>query len=216
MPELSKPAQRRRASLFNDLRSGDAGPGVRVFVSLALGALLFGLAAGMACSLAAVSPGFGRPGARGGRIIVSVPEGIVLASFLFAAVAYLVVLCWVWSRPLRQRGFWLAGALTVGIWVVTITLCIGCAEFITRDDELAIFAVICVGIAATLLAWLQIWRRYGQGRPVFDAAGQFDVRCPSCGYSMIGLYDTRCPECGEELTLDQLLLRQGFEKTLPR
>ena len=68
----------------------------------------------------------------------------------------------------------------------------------------------------TLLTWVQVWRRFGQGRPAFDAAGQFDVRCPTCSYSMIGLYDTRCPECGERLTLDQLLLQQGFDETRQR
>ena len=150
---------------------------------------------------------------RRGRIIVSIPEGFLLVSFLVASVVYLVALYWVWSRPMRRPGFWLAGALTVGIWLITIALCIGCDMCFSHDVELVVFAVICMGIAATLLAWVQVWRRYDQDRPVSDAAGQFDVRCPSCGYSMIGLFDTRCPECGEKLTLDQLLVRQGFDKT---
>ena len=129
-------------------------------------------------------------------------------------MVYIVVLHWVWSRPLRRREFWLAGAMTVGIWLITITLCVGCSVFMPfYEEELVILAVVCMAIARTLLVWAQAWRQYGQGRPVFDAAGQFDLRCPSCGYSMIGLYDTRCPECGEKLTLDQLLLRQGFAKT---
>jgi len=204
-------AQKRRTSLFADLRSGDAGPGVRVFVSLALGSLLCGLAAGIPCYLAVISAAFGRPGMSGNRFVVSVKEEVLLVSFLLAAVVYLVALYWLWSKPLHHRGFWLAGALTVGIWLVTIPLCIGCEVFLARDEELVIFAVVCMGIAATLFAWVQVWRRYGQGRPVLDAAGQFDVRCPACNYSMIGLYDTRCPECGEKLTLDQLLQRQGFD-----
>ena len=216
MSEPKTPAQHRRTSLFNDLRSGDAGPGVRVFVSLALGLLLCGLAVAIPYLLAAISPVFGRWTWSRTRHVVSVKEEVLLVGFLVAGVMYLAALYWLWSRPLRQRGFWLAGAMTLGIWLITITLCIGCDVFIGRGVELAIFAIICMGIAATLLAWVQVWRRYGQGRPVFDATGQFDVRCPACSYSMIGLYDTSCPECGEKLTLDQLLLRQGFEKTPPR
>ena len=200
--------------MLEDLHSGDAGPGVRVFVSLAVGALLCGLAAGIPCFLALLTLMSTVAGRR--RIVVRVDEELLLASCLVAAVAYLVALHWLWSRPLRRRGFWLAGALTVGIWLVTIVLCVGCEVIFSYDEELVIFAVICMGIAATLLAWVQAWRRYGQGRPMLDDTGQFDVRCPSCSYSMIGLYDTSCPDCGDELTLDQLLLRQGFDKTVRR
>jgi DNA-directed RNA polymerase subunit RPC12/RpoP len=43
---------------------------------------------------------------------------------------------------------------------------------------------------------------------------QVDVRCPDCGYRMVGLFDTRCPECGKQYALDELLARQGFERPL--
>ena len=77
MSELKKPVPRRRASLLGDLRSGDAGPGVRVFVSLALCSLLGGLAMGTTCFLAAISPASGRPGMRGGRLVVSMQEEVL-------------------------------------------------------------------------------------------------------------------------------------------
>ena len=213
MTEPNTTAERRGTSLLADIRSGAAGAGVRAVVSAALGFLLCGLALVMSCVLAAMSSAFGHWSWARHRDILLVEDEALLVSFLIAGAAYLAALYWIWSRLLHRRGLWLAGAATVGVWVVAVALCIGSAAVIGDDEGIAMSVVMWFAVAATLVVWVQAWRRYGRGRSAFDSAGQFDVRCVSCGYSMIGLYDTRCPECGEMLTLEQLLLRQSFDKT---
>ena len=213
MTEPGPPAQRRRASLLEELRSGDAGPGVRVFVSLALGSLLCGLAVGVPYVLMTSSTVFGLPAdMKWGRSLGSVEQALLLAGFLIAAVVYTALLCWVWSRPMDRREFWLAGAQTVGIWLITGALCFGSNVFMPFEEvKLVILAVVCVAAARTLLIWADAWRQHSRGRSAFDA-DPIGVRCPTCSHDMTDLCNTRCPGCGEALTLDQLLLRQGFEE----
>jgi hypothetical protein len=61
------------------------------------------------------------------------------------------------------------------------------------------------------LALLTKYHRYVGGRALYDANGVLDLRCPACGYSMVGLKEARCPECGQEFTLNELMARQDFE-----
>ena len=42
-----------------------------------------------------------------------------------------------------------------------------------------------------------------------------DVRCPECGYSMVGLSQCNCPECGANLTIDELIRRQNYRAISP-
>ena len=71
--------------------------------------------------------------------------------------------------------------------------------------------LICLAASSVLLIWLQAGRRYTRRRASATAAGgALDLRCPSCGYRMVGLRESRCPECGTEYTLEELLARQHF------
>lgn len=62
-----------------------------------------------------------------------------------------------------------------------------------------------------MIIWVEAARRQARGVPVRDRRdGALDVRCPACGYRMVGLHESRCPECGTAYTLDELLGRQHF------
>jgi hypothetical protein len=208
MPEPRIPDRAPRTSLWQELRDGTAGPGIRVFVSLAAALLLTGLASAapyfISLLFPSLRPRFNYPG--------SVEVFPLFACALAASVAYFGVLHWIWDKPLRKRGFWYSAALSFGIWTVSFAACVGVAIALPGDEEFVIFAVLCSAGAATLILWVETWRRYGRGRPQLTDQGKFDVRCPKCDYSMIGLTESRCPECGVQFTLDELLSRQGFER----
>jgi hypothetical protein len=76
--------------------------------------------------------------------------------------------------------------------------------------EVLFSALLCLGGAAVLLIWVQAARRHAHGPLLRDPDGVLDVRCPTCGYRMVGLHESRCPECGTAYTLDDLLSRQEF------
>ena len=238
MSEPTIPALRGVTSLRQDLRSGAAGPGVRLLVSLALAALVSGLAAGIPYLVAVVgalvfdqqidrwTDEFGQPGSQWGRVVVTVNGEIIVLSFLLATAVYVALHDRLRPPPLPGRsagrlaigrtgalaaGLWRAVGLTALIWLVT-GACIAGVGLVSGPEQMGVFAAVCLGTGATLLVWVDLWRRYGRGRPALDADGQLDVRCPACRYSMIGLYDAHCPECGQRSTLGQLLRRQGFEQ----
>ncbi|HEY3244847.1 MAG TPA: hypothetical protein VGM03_16010 [Phycisphaerae bacterium] len=61
-----------------------------------------------------------------------------------------------------------------------------------------------------LAAWLSgtawIWRTH---RPAPGALTHLEgaIRCPDCGYSLVGLREVRCPECGWSSTVDDIVGR---------
>jgi predicted RNA-binding Zn-ribbon protein involved in translation (DUF1610 family) len=77
------------------------------------------------------------------------------------------------------------------------------------EEEFLIAATICGGAAGLIWIWLPVIFS-SESRTVRSESGHVDVRCPACGYSLIGLRELRCPECGEQFVLDDLLARQGF------
>ena len=78
-----------------------------------------------------------------------------------------------------------------------------------------IAAVIVAGGAATIaIAATTVYHAVG-GRRVVDRAGAVRVRCPDCGYSMVGLESTTCPECGVRYTVDELIRAQGYQMDEP-
>ena len=198
------------------LRSGDAGPGVRMLVSLALAVLLCGLAAGAPWVLAVITglASVARQGPAWDATVAWVDDAVLYVSVLGAAVVYMALLHWVWTPSLDHHGRWRLSAWTAWIGLVTTALSQVCDWSIAPDATVAVFAVVCLGTAATLLTWVQVWRRYAQIRPAYHVRAGGEVRCPTCDQSMTDLFDTCCPGCGEQLTVDQLLLRQGFE--MPR
>ena len=196
-------------SLWRELADGSAGPGVRVLVSVASAWLLGGLATLVSYFLtlrvlwADTGRGVGWRALR---------HESFLAGLIVGGIMWVVLLWWIWSRPLRQRGLWFSGAMTVGVWIVTAALCVAADVCLRRDEHYVIFGIISIAIAGTLLLWLQAWRLRHCGRPrIHPDDGLLNVSCPECDYRMVGLTESRCPECGSQYALDELLARQGFE-----
>jgi len=195
-----------------ELADGTAGATMRIIVSLATGcvltaaACLFAFVWGISQSGSSPTPSWAGP-----RHWVHVSDDAIAFCLIIAGVAYLPALFWIWSRHRRARGIWLGAAMTVGIWIVAIGLMALADEMIVGDDGVLMVGVFFVAVAVTLTIWLQLYRRYVGGRPLYSADQRIDLRCPKCGYRMVGLREARCPECGTEYTLDDLVAQQDFE-----
>jgi hypothetical protein len=196
-------------SLWRDLADGSAGPVVRAGVSLALAPLV----AGLACLGSWVVAGFVPQWSNRWSGGYAPREELIGGMLLLSPIPYVLGLIWIWTRSRhRLQEFWKAGLYTVLLAVVAVVLCFAIAVFDTlrASFEVLTGAVICLCGSGAILVWVQSARRYVRRRPLRDPDGLLDVRCPNCGYRMIGLHESRCPECGTAYTLDELLVRQEF------
>ena len=204
------PLPRRAPPLWREVADGSAGAGVRAVVSVALAPLL----AGVACFASFVLAGVAPSGSSRGRSNVSPSDELVGCMLGLAAAAYLAALAWIWTRGrLRALALWRAGVLTLAGIALAIVLCVAIddSQQLRGSQEVLIGAVVCLFGGALILLWLQSVRAFLRGKPTHDPAdGALDVRCPSCGYRMVGLRETRCPECGTAYTIDELLGQQEF------
>ena len=200
----------RPPSLWGELADGSAGPVVRTAVSFGLAPLLAGLAFVGSYALAEWVPAWSY---RWNGLVRPTDE-LVGAMLTFAGVGYLLALMWVWTRGRRPlHEFWKAGVVTAVVAVVTTVLCIMIAESPAwrGGEEVLVGGLVCLGGSGAILAWVQAGRKYARRQLTATAAdGALDLRCPSCGYRMVGLHESRCPECGTTYTLDELLARQPF------
>lgn len=205
-PPPSTPEADAPASLLRELADGSAATGVKVAVTVALAPMAAGLA--LLLSYVFALWGWGSPYA---SIDYTIPSDEVLAGLMVAAgLLYLAAVAWIWTRP-RHRSLWGAALLTIGIAAVTTVLCVLAEQGARGAEEVVIGGIVCVAGAAVVLTWVQAARRFGRAVPMRDRRdGALDVRCPSCGYRMVGLHESRCPECGTAYTLDDLLARQHF------
>jgi hypothetical protein len=183
---------------------------VRTVVSLALGGVFAAGALVLSFLLAAVVPAWSDSYRRG----PSPTDELVATMLALTSLLYIGALVWIWTRNPRnpRHEFWRALWMTVLVAATVVVL----GFFIDNSDtfrgafDVLISALLCLGGAAVLLIWLQAVRRFARGRPLRDPDGLLDVRCPTCGYRMVGLHESRCPECGTAYTLDDLLSRQEF------
>ena len=201
---------RTQPPLWRELAEGSAGAVVRAVVSIALAPLLVGLACFGSYVLAGIAPGL----ASGGRGYFRPSDELIGCMLGLAAVAYLASLSWIWTRGrLRVLALWRAGVLTLATVALVIVLCVVIDEtrLLRGSEEVLISAVVCLAGGAVILMWLQSVRAFLRGKPLHDPAdGALDLRCPSCGYRMVGLRESRCPECGTAYTIDELVARQEF------
>jgi hypothetical protein len=213
----SRPAPQGR-SLWRELSDGSAGWVVRAVVTVVVGALLSAACLIGAYLLAAMFPQMFDRGFRygwtiqGSRRGVYPDDALVAWLFVIAGLLYLAAIAWIWSRILKKhRALWYAAIATIIITSVTIAAAVLAEDLLGGDEELVLTGIAFLGGASVLLLWVEVWRRWGRGRPVTNEQdGLPDVRCPTCGYRMVGLYESRCPECGTAYTLEDLLGRQEF------
>ena len=210
LPTPPPPAGEESPSLWRGIADGSAGPGVRAGVSVALAPLL----AGVAFFGSYVVAGWAPRWARSWNGMFYPSDEIVGAMLVLAAAGYVACLCWLWTRGQRRMNeFWKAGMLTAALTLLTtiVGLFVEESRMFRGAEEVLIAGVVCVGGAAAILVWVQAAHRFARRRPLHNTQdGALDLRCPSCGYRMVGLHESRCPECGTAYTLDELLARQHF------
>ncbi len=127
-----------------------------------------------------------------------------------ALMVWLGFLGWLWGRVRLKRGLLKAVGQTAGIAVATVVfgLCLGSEWF--RNAEVLIVASVLLAIGGVMLVWTAALARAASRRVAITTSGEVDVRCPCCGYLLIGLRELRCPECGETFTIDGLIRAQGY------
>lgn len=211
-PPIPPPADDRLppepATLWRELADGSAGWGVRVVVTLAIGAALAGLVPILAYFIAATAPAFNR-----GRSYGIYPDdGLVGFLAAMAAGGFLAACAWLWSRSGKRRHVVAPVVLTIGIAAATFVLGVVAEENLPGDGEIVVVGLVLLAASAVILVWLNAYRRRGpHWRALRDPQdGLPDVRCPACNYRMVGLAESRCPECGTAYTLDELIAKQGF------
>jgi hypothetical protein len=192
---------RQRKSLWREISDGTAGVGVLLAMSLAAAFCLTAVTIALSYLMSLWSGPY--PG--------HIRDEMLTIIFLFAGLAYLVVLYWLWRRSIGARAVVLAISATIAIWISVPLLWLLIDQMFPADKEVLMLSAPFMAGAFTVLLWVQVWRRYNSRRPLRDTTGQIDVTCPECGYSMSGLKESRCPECGHQCTIDQLIAQQNYE-----
>ena len=184
-------------TVLDDLRSGQAGWGVRLGLSLAA-------AAGL---LALLLFSFGLVEATGLRV-----SGEITAVGLgMGGATWCASLAWLWATYRRWPRVLRTVFAVMGVWAVTVPLCVLIDETVPRDEFL-IAGCITLAIAATIALIATAAHRAAGGRPLQDAEGTVRVNCPRCDYSMVGLESCHCPECGHHYTIDELIKAQDYAR----
>jgi O-antigen/teichoic acid export membrane protein len=156
-------------SLWRDLRSPDTNLILRVGVTVALAALLGGLAI-LGSSAIAIGTDF--------RVDA---EPIVIIGLTMSAVLWLVSLSLIWRRVRRGGAFVAPLVVTLGIGILT---CLGLFiidEVVHRIEGLVGTGLLLSAGALVIFVWMSTLHRLLRGKPVLGPDGQVDVRCPQCG-----------------------------------
>jgi hypothetical protein len=211
-PILPRPDASGPPSLWRELADGSAGWGVRLLITLALGAALTGLVPIFAYFIAAISPPWNRAS-------YGIYPDDELVGFLAAMAGggFLAAAAWLWSRTGRRRMMLAPVVLTLGTVAATIALGVLVDENLPGASDMVVFGLVAFGAAGIIVIWTQALRRRGpQWRALNNPQdGLPDVHCPTCSYRMVGLTESRCPECGTTYTLDELIAKQGFGPASP-
>jgi DNA-directed RNA polymerase subunit RPC12/RpoP len=141
------------------------------------------------------------------------PDEVVGLALVPAGALWCVSLWLLWRRASRLRVFFWSLIATIVIGALTGLGCILAEEVLRYEDEYFMTGVALCGSALVLLVWLVALQRYFGGRPVIGTDNQVDVRCPACGYSLVGLTELRCPECGTRFTIDELIRAQRYARS---
>ncbi len=180
-------------SIRRDLRSGRAGVPLRLGLSLAAATMLF---AGVMLVLGLIDT-FGH-----------VHDEHVAIAMAGAGAVWCGILVVLWSTYRRWRRLMQTIFIVLGIWFVTIPMCVLIAETIRASFLVA--GVIFMSISATIVVIAANAYYATTGRAMEDREGRIVVECPNCRYSMVGLEGSTCPECGESYTIDQLIREQNY------
>jgi DNA-directed RNA polymerase subunit RPC12/RpoP len=212
MLPMNAPGDRpTRHSLWRELADGNVAGWVCLLVNLAAGVFLTGAAFLLSFFLAALVPAL-----RYERSSYIRPtDEAVAAAFVLCGLAFLGATAWLWSRKSRKRALLRPALWTIIIGGATIILCVVAADAFRGMEEIIVSGLIFVAGGIVILVWTSAWFHLSRGRPMRNEQdGLPDIRCPACGYRMVGLREARCPECGQSYTLDELLGSQGFSRVV--
>ena len=182
--------------LWRDLRDNQPNLLLRAGASIALGALLAGFAVLGTCAIGVL-----------GDLPFAFDEALGLALTL-GAVAWFVGLGVIWN-PARRLRFFIRPFMATLIVVTLTGLAMYFADRYIGADIVMGGIALCGG-GLVVFHWLGTLHRLIHGRPVIGRDKHVDVRCPSCGYCLVGLRDLRCPECGTQFTIDELIRAQRY------
>jgi hypothetical protein len=178
--------------LWRELADGSAGWVVRLVVTLALGVLLTGACLVLSYMLAGMMPEWNL-GSNPSRVYPA--EELVAAVFVVGAAVYLAGIAWLWSRRLPHQAVWLPILLTMGLGLLTFAACLWVDQNLQGEQEFVVGGLVLLAVGIDIVIWLEAARRMARKRPlVNEMDGLPDVRCPACGYRMVGLRESRCPE----------------------
>ncbi len=133
----------------------------------------------------------------------------IAVALAVAGAGWCGILAVLWSTHRRWRRLMQTIFVVLGIWIVTIPMCVLIAETM-RDAAFLIAGCIFLSISATIVVIAANAYYATVGRALEDREGRIVVECPNCRYSMVGLENSTCPECGESYTIDQLIHEQNY------
>lgn len=201
-----------RHSLWRELMDGSVSIWVRVLINLALGVFLTGVAFLLSFFLAALVPAFRYEWHYG----VRPTDELMIGIFVLSGLEFAGASVWIWSRKTRHRALLRPMLWTMCIGAITTVLCVVASDRFGGSEEIIVAGLVFLSGGGVMLIWINAWYQLTRGRPMRNEQdGMPDVRCPSCGYRMVGLHEARCPECGRGYTLDELLAGQDFSRTPP-
>jgi len=148
----------------------------------------------------------------------------IALGLVFSGLAWLIFGIWLWrpsfrfhsQRPLTPRAATFVRpivrtVLIVGFAIAFVMVYLASPRWMFDDVEYIVTGACLLGSGLVVAVWLPVIALVTQGPDVADARGRINVRCPACGYSMIGLRSTTCPECGASPTIDELIRAQGYD-----
>ena len=103
----------------------------------------------------------------------------------------------------------------LGIWFIALPATVFVDE-VMNSAEYYIGSIVALAAGATVIMLFTLNYRRSGGRALALRDGVIDVRCPECGYSLVGLTQCICPECGSTLTIDELIRKQNYRAITPR
>lgn len=203
-------------SMWRDVQTGDAGWAARLGVSLVAAAGLAALAMVVLAVADALLPPITRQYTRSDGIVRTsyyspIRDEHVAIALAFAGAAWCFMLTRIWATYRRYRTVIRTTFGVIAVWVVAVPICVLIDKFVGRSEEFWIAACILAACAASILLVTSASYKAKSGRAIANSAGEVNLNCPNCGYSMIGLNEARCPECGTQFTLDDLIRRQDYD-----
>jgi hypothetical protein len=148
----------------------------------------------------------------------------IALGLVFSGLAWLLFSIWLWRPSFRCHPPWLPTpraktclrpivrtVMIVVLATASVMAYLASPRWMFDDVEYIVTGACLLGSGLVVAVWLPVIALVTQGPDVADARGRINVRCPACGYSMIGLRSTTCPECGASPTIDELIRAQGYD-----